>query len=114
MILVCGSAVLPLVPACTVLSALFPKPADLSRIGRDGNPHQLAGLIGISITAVALAPPVALYAVGMLLLKSPSKTLLLVGLWAVAALALASVLERLAQSAVRSRRENLFLVTSAS
>jgi len=114
MLLVCGSALVPLVPACAVISALFPKPADLSRIGRAGNPHQLAGLIGVVLTAAALLPPLALYAVGMVMLGSPSRTMLMLGLWSAAALAMAMALGRLARSVVARRRENLFLVTSES
>ena len=110
MLLVCFSAFALLAPACSLTSAFLPKRSNLNRLGRAGDPHGFAGLIGLGLTALTLAPPVALYAVGILILDSPARALLLVGIWCVVALGLAYPTSYLAEQAVARRRENLFLI----
>ena len=42
-------------PIAAWLSILFPKDADLATLGRDGNPHQLAALLGtLALQALAM------------------------------------------------------------
>ena len=110
MLLVCFSSFALLAPACSLTSAFLPKRSNLNRLGRAGDPHGFAGLIGLGLTALTLAPPVALYAVGILILDSPARALLLVGIWCVVALGLAYPTSYMAERAVARRRENLFLI----
>jgi hypothetical protein len=112
MLLVCVSAFVLLAPACSLTSAIFPKRSNLNRLGKAGDPHGVAGLIGLALTALALAPPVALYATGILLMESPTRALWMVAVWCVVALGLALPMSRLAEQAVARRRENLFLVAT--
>ena len=45
-----------LAPLAAFLSAVFPKPTDLSRLGRAGQPHTAANLVTLLAGAVAIAP----------------------------------------------------------
>ena len=112
MVLVCVSAFALLAPACSLTSAYLPKRSNLNRLGRAGDPHGIAGLIGLVLTVLALVPPVALYAAGIFLMESPAWALLMVGGWCVVTLGLALPASRLAEWAVAQRRENLFLVAT--
>jgi len=112
MVLVCVSAFALLAPACSLTSAYLPKRSNLNRLGRAGDPHGIAGLIGLALTVLALVPPVALYAAGIFLMESPTWALLMVGGWCVVTLGLALPASRLAEWAVARRRENLFLVAT--
>jgi len=112
MLLVCLSAFVLLAPACCLVSAIFPKRSNLNRLGRAGDPHGVAGMIGLALTALALAPPVLLYAIGTVLMRSALQALWMVGVWCIVALALALPTMYLAERAVARRRENLFLVAT--
>jgi hypothetical protein len=47
-------------PVAAALSAIFPREVDLSSIGSKGNPHQVAGLLGVAALAAAGAPALLL------------------------------------------------------
>jgi hypothetical protein len=110
MLQVCVAAFSVLAPLASATSAFLPKRSDLNRLGNAGDPHGFAGLIGLVLTALALAPPLALYGVGVFAMKSPVAASMLVGAWCIVALGAAWPLSRLAEWAVAQRRENLFLV----
>ncbi|MBZ5638879.1 MAG: hypothetical protein LAO51_09015 [Acidobacteriia bacterium] len=99
-----------LAPAAAMLSALFPKPSDLGRIGRAGNPHPTAGILGTLLLLALGAPPAGLAALGLLMLKSPAVAIALLAGWAALAVAGGSALLRAAATVVARRRENLALV----
>jgi hypothetical protein len=110
MVLCCAAGFVVLAPLCTLLSAVLPKTADLSRMGKAGNPHPIAGLVGALLTVVTLLPPLGLFALGMFLAQSPWLTLLLTGGWLVVSVVVALPLVRAAGVTVSNRRENLLLV----
>ncbi|MCG6962928.1 MAG: hypothetical protein LJE95_06625 [Acidobacteria bacterium] len=101
-----------LAPVAAVLSALFPKPVELSAIGRGAQPHGLAVLINLLGTLVALAPAVALGAGAYLL----THRAWLVPAAVLGELALAILFARLAlpvaSRLVASRGDNITLVAS--
>jgi hypothetical protein len=103
-----AAAYLLLAPILVMLSALFPKTSDLSRLGSAGQPHPLAGLIGTLILPFVLGPGiVALLVVGAF---GAAAGLLVAASGAVLAAALLPPLMRLAAGVVGRRRENLALV----
>lgn len=112
MFLACLSAFVVLAPTCSLISAFLPKRSDLNKLGKAGDPHGVAGLIGLALAALALTPPVALYAIGIFVIESPVRAALMVGAWSVVALGLAYPASRMAERAVQKRRENLFLVAT--
>lgn len=97
-------------PIAAFLSALFPKSADLNRMGSGGNPSGLASLFGMLVTGLVTAPPVILSVGALLLAKSPALAFGLVALWTVIAAALSIPLTRLAARTLAARRENIALV----
>ncbi len=97
-------------PVAVVLSALFVKPVELSRIGRGGQPNPLASIMYLISVAAAAAPAAALIAVAMHVLASPWWAPPLVLAYAVAAALLARAVLPLAERVVIARRENLALV----
>ncbi len=97
-------------PAGAAFSALFPKAADLGRIGRSGNPHPTASLAGGLLTVFLGLPPAGLAALGVGVLRSGSLALLLVAIWAAIALVAGLALLAPASAALARRRENLALV----
>ena len=99
-----------LMPAAATFSALFPKAADLGRIGRSGNPHPTASLVGGLLSLALGLPPAGLAALGFAAFKSPALALLLVSVWAAIALAAGYALLGPASRVVTRRRENLALV----
>lgn len=75
------------IPVSAVLSALFPRKADLGEIGQAGNAHPLAGLLSIlSVLALTLVPAGAAL-LGWTILGSPALALGLTILWCGAAFA---------------------------
>jgi len=112
MVFVCSAGFVLLAPLCTLLSAVLPKSADLSRMGKAGNPHPIAGLAGALLTPLTLLPPLGLFALGMFLARSPWLTLVLTGGWLGVAAVVALPLVRAAAGAVSKRRENLLLVAA--
>jgi hypothetical protein len=96
-------------PLAAWLSILLPKAVDLSRIGRNGKPHQLAALVYIFAMPMGLLPPVALGAVALLAWHSAALALLLEAFWLALAIAVAWTFLRLTESGLARRREAIFL-----
>ncbi|MGD8375028.1 MAG: hypothetical protein PVF68_02725 [Acidobacteriota bacterium] len=97
-------------PVGAILSALLPRRANLNSMGKDGNPHGVAGLLGTLLTAAAVGPPVLLALFGMLVLDSRLAALLLIAGWTGIAAGIGHVLAGVAAGIVEKRRENLALV----
>jgi hypothetical protein len=97
-------------PMNAVLSAIFPRKVNLASIGRDSNPHQAANFLGFLLLLVAAAPAAAAAAAGLMLFQSQAIALLLVGLWAAAAIAVSSIAFRGIERLLAARRENLLFV----
>lgn len=101
------SSYILMAPAAAVLSALFPKPADLGKIGSAGNPHAAAASIGLLLSVLAAIPPTLVMGIANYLLASPLLALLLMLLWTLLACALALPLSAAAARVLEARRENL-------
>ncbi|MGH9312629.1 MAG: hypothetical protein ACRD1S_05465, partial [Vicinamibacterales bacterium] len=99
-----------LAPVNAALSAVFPRKVNLASIGRDSNPHQAANFLGFLAIIVAAAPAALAAAAGLVLLRSQAITVLLVGLWAGAAIVISSLALRLVERLFAARRENLLFV----
>lgn len=96
-------------PFALMLSALFPKAADLSRIGKSGSPNQLAAFVGFLIVMPVIAPPLSLAGVLLWLTDSPAWVLGALGLWTILTVVVSIFLLRLCEAILESRRENLGL-----
>ncbi|MGV8040403.1 MAG: hypothetical protein AB2L07_10110 [Thermoanaerobaculaceae bacterium] len=101
---------LTLAPAAAVLSAVFPKTANLSRLGQEGQPHPIAHLTVFALHGVAAAPPAACILVALQVLATPWLAPLLTFAWLALAAPLALAALPLAERALVARRENLALV----
>ncbi|HKY32454.1 MAG TPA: hypothetical protein VJV23_07965 [Candidatus Polarisedimenticolia bacterium] len=98
-----------LVPAAALLSILFPKKADLSRMGKEGNPHAAAALLGTLATLAAVLPGSAVVLLAGHLFGMPVLAALMAGVWAAAAGAGAVLALRGLAPLLAERRENLSL-----
>jgi hypothetical protein len=105
-----ASAYLLFAPLAAVLAAIFPKAADLTRMGSASNPHAIANVVGFLTGNALCAPPVALYFYGAVLRKSPALGCGLVAGWAAVTCALSVPLVRLAAATLAGRRENVAMV----
>jgi len=105
----CASMYILLAPVAVFSSAVFPKPADLSKMGKAGNAHGVAGFIGFILTLAVAVPP-GLFGMAGLILESPLLALGLNLAWALIAAAIAYPLLLSAAKLVGERRENLALV----
>ena len=105
----CASIYIMLVPFAALASATFPKPADLSKMGKAGNPHGMAAFMGFVMTLALATPPSILTMIG-LLFRSPFLALLLNLGWAAVSLLVAWPLLNVAARQLGNRRENLALV----
>jgi hypothetical protein len=103
-------AYLLMAPVAAILSTLFPKRADLSKLGRAGNPHAAAEIIGFLFYLALPLPPVVATALALLLFESPRLAFLLMAGWALVCLLLAWPLFRLAIWLLGNRRENIAMV----
>lgn len=99
-----------MLPLSAAISAMLPKTADLSRVGKAGNPHPTAGLVSFLITLFSLAVPAGLCALLYGLTRNWLWTLLGVGVWTAITAVAYPLLSRLPMSLLRARRENLLLV----
>ena len=109
--LIASLSVLMLVgPAAAVLSAIFPRVADLSRLGRGGNPHNAASLLGTLLTFALASPPAAILIGCRLLGKSEAAALAGVTGWALWCGVGAWAGSNLAGELVARQRERLALV----
>ena len=99
-------------PAALGLSLLFPKAADLSKLGRKGKPHGAAATGGMFAVAIAFGFVQGLGAIGFLVAGAPG-VLLAETLLAIAALAVAWPLLVLVAAALPARRDALLLALRA-
>ncbi len=97
-------------PLGTILSIVFPKASNLSKWGKEGNPHPAAAVLGTLLLGPVLGPPVALAAIGLLLLKSLLWVWILLLAWCALAAACFAGLSGVAGRMLDSRREALGLV----
>jgi len=106
------AAQVAMTPVAAVLSALFPKPVELSAIGRGAQPHGLAVVVNLLGTLIVLAPAAALGAGAYLLTQrawlAPAASLVYLALTAV----VARLTLPLAARVVEARRENIALVAA--
>jgi hypothetical protein len=93
-------------PIAAWISALFPVASDLSKTGTGGNPHAFAMIAGMFITAAALIPAALIIA-----FVPENYAPLWMAVWTTIAAALALPLLSLVARMIRSRRENLVLVS---
>ena len=98
-------------PATSILAALFPRTADLSRMGKSSNPSTPAGLSGLALSGLCFLPFAALNALVLGVWRSPLLALVVSALAAGAALLVTIKLVVAAAGRVfDSRRENLAMV----
>jgi hypothetical protein len=95
-------------PVAALLSAVFPRAADLNSIGSKSNPHGVAGTLGLLSFGVASLPPIFLTMLAMVF-ERPGLTPLLVGIWCAIAMVLSRVLLNAVAVIFDKRRENLAL-----
>ncbi len=97
-------------PTAAILAAMFPKPGDLSRIGSASNPHPVAAVLGLAVTAMSFAPVSAI--VSMVALGNLREPLAcsIAAAWLASTAVAAVPITRLAAAVVGRRRENLALV----
>jgi len=120
-----GSPVLWLVAAMTLvslflvfapiglaLSAVFPKVANLSRMGKDGNPQPIAAFIATFTVPLLLVPSGLLMAATLLVAKSVLLTALAALVWLGISLAICTLSMRGLVNLCERRRENLLLVAT--
>lgn len=108
------SSYIVMAPVAALPSALFPKPADLGKMGNSGNTHAAAALIGTLLTVVAAIPPTLVMGIGYQLLASPLPAFCLMLLWTLLACVLALPLLGEAARMLEARRENLAQVAHSS
>ncbi len=99
-----------LAPVFAMLSAIFPKTADLTELGSRGNPNQIAALIGTLLTTALMTPVAILALAGQFLFGSWLGGLGLMAAWVVIAALVCVPLLHLAAGILGKRRENLALV----
>jgi hypothetical protein len=105
------AAFLVLSPIWALLSALFPRAANLNSVRSSAsNPHPVAMLLGLLAAAAAGAVPAGIAALAIGVLERPDQVLPLMGVWVVAAFVIGRVLFVPAAAAFGHRRENLVLV----
>jgi hypothetical protein len=97
-------------PVAAILSAVFPRVADLNSIGSRSNAHGVAGFVGMLALAGSALPCAVLALVAARLLGQPWLAPLFVAIWCVVAAALASVMFRVAERVFENRRENLAML----
>jgi len=97
-------------PMFAMLSAIFPKAADLSSLGNQGNANQLAGLVATLLTPAVLSPVAILVLAGQFLFGNLYAAAGLVAGWLVVAALLSLPLTHMAAALLAKRRENVSLV----
>jgi hypothetical protein len=96
-------------PVATLLSALFPVVADMSKTGSGGNPHVASAFIGMVVCGVAALPALVIGVPGLFPGVTPRVALLIMTAWLVFVTVAAWVLLGTVSKVVAARRENLFL-----
>jgi hypothetical protein len=111
-LVILGSMFLLFAPIALLLSAVFPKAADLSRMGRDGNPQPIAGFVAFLAVPLLLIPPGLLAAATLLVAKSILLTASAALFWLGICLAIYMLSMRGLVKLFERRRENLLLVAT--
>jgi len=99
-------------PAWALLSAVFPRVVNLNSIGRDGNPHGMASLLGGLALVASLVPPAVIGLLAWRWMERPALALPLTLAWAAVAWLVGRLLLPPAVRTFRARRENLALVAA--
>jgi hypothetical protein len=97
-------------PLASFLSILLPRVVNMDSVGSSSNAHQLAGFAGMSATAAAALPCVALAFLAVRVLDRPGLAPLLLAIWCPAAYALARLLYRPVEKLFERRRESLAML----
>jgi hypothetical protein len=97
-------------PVTSIIAALFPRAADLSRIGKSSNPSTPAGLSGLALSGACFVPFAGLNGLVLGVWRSPLLSLIVSLVAAGAALLLSMQLVTAAGRVLDSRRENLAMV----
>jgi hypothetical protein len=97
-------------PIAAMASAAFPKVANLNSIGRGGNPHGLANLMGTLALAAGGGIPFALALTATKWFQRPVLALVFVGVWCALAFVVSRLLFGPAARVFRQRRENLAML----
>jgi hypothetical protein len=95
-----------------ILSVLFPRLVDLNSIGRAGNAHGLAGLLGMLSLVVAGASNLVIVFAATSWLQQPALAPVLLLAWCAIAFFVSRLLFALARRIFAARRENLALLLS--
>jgi hypothetical protein len=99
-------------PIGMLLSLIFPKVADLSRMGKDGNPQPIAAFISTFTVPLLMVPPGLLTAGTLLVARSIPLTLAAAVLWFCISAGLGALTLRSLVGFYDRRRENLLLVAA--
>jgi hypothetical protein len=90
----------------------LPKAADLSRMGKDGNPHPIAAFVTFFAVPLLLAPPGVLMAVTLLVVHSAALTVVAALVWFGLSVAFCALALPGLEGLFERRRENLLLVAT--
>ncbi len=112
-VLAAASAACLVAPVFASLSALLPKAVDLSRFGRESQPHKLAGLLALVTTALSFLPAFALGAAVYTWSRSPLATAAAEAAWLVVVFFVSRLALRFVGRLVDARREDVYLALSA-
>lgn len=105
-----ASTYFTMAPLLGFVSILFPKAADLNKMGNPGNPHGLASLVVTLAALVACVPPSIILGLGYEVLDMPAVTLLLMLFWMLLTAGLALLATVPLAGLLATRRENLALL----
>jgi hypothetical protein len=97
-------------PVAAIVSAMFPRVANLNSIGRGGNPHGLANFMGTIALVAGGGIPLLLSLAATKLLDRPGLAPVFVGAWCLVAFLVARLLFVPAVRIFHARRENLALL----
>jgi hypothetical protein len=111
-LLLTASHFLLFAPIGMLLSVIFPKVANLSRMGKDGNPQPIAAFIATFTVPLLMVPPGLLTAGALLVAKSIPLTLAAAGLWLGLSAGVSALILRSLVGVYERRRENLLLVAA--
>ena len=92
-------------PVAAIASATFPKVANLNSIGRGGNPHGLANLIGMGALMAGAGIPLVLALIALKILKQPAYAPLFLAGWCIVAILIGRILFIPAVRIFEKRRE---------
>ncbi|NIM00238.1 MAG: hypothetical protein GTN89_04960, partial [Acidobacteria bacterium] len=111
-LMILASTFLLFIPLALLLSAVFPKVADLSRMGKDGNPQPIAGFVAFLAVPLLVFPPGAAAFFTLMVAKSTFLTAGIILAWLAICLGVYALTMRALVSLFERRRENLLLVAT--